>query len=220
MQKYEIHPIRFNVGIHKFSNCCTSGSFIVVEPTAIGSSGAYLGNSADNPIVTDSHYYGGCVGDGSAIKCDIEEAEAKEILRGLDRLKDGDRTVFAIWHLGNDYQITAHVVKADGSFSVDSSSRYRNINSLPEEGEYDCNMWFYYTKEKLIEELFKIIRKQYTPIYEGVCKVANVNNAHYDKVANSVDEKLAKLKKAPTPDAWWAALPPEQKVAMMANAMP
>ena len=217
MQKYEIHPIRFNVGIHKFSNCCTAGSFIVVEPTAIGSSGAYLGNDADNPIVTDSHYYGCCASDGRAIKCDIEEAEAKDILRGLDRLKDGDRNVFAIWRLGNDYQITAHVVKADGSFSVDSSSRYCNIKSLPNEGEDYGNMWFYYTKEKLIEELFKIIRKKYTPIYEGVCKVANVNNAHYDKVANSVDEKLSKLKKAPTPDEWWTALPPEQKAAMMAN---
>ena len=46
MQKYEIHPIRFNVGIHKYSNCCTAGSFIVVEPTAIGSSGAYLGEQS------------------------------------------------------------------------------------------------------------------------------------------------------------------------------
>ena len=217
MQKYEIHPIRFNVGIHKYSNCCTAGSFIVVEPTAIGGSGAYLGNTANDPIVTDSHYYGGCVGDGSAIKCDVEEAEAKEILRGLDRIKDGERTVFAVWHLGHDYQITAHVVTADGSFSVHSSSRYCNIKSLPDEGKDYGNMWFYYTKEKLIEELFKTIRKQYTPIYEGVCKIAKVNNAHYDNVANSVDEQLAKLKKAPTPDAWWAALPPEQKAAMMAK---
>ena len=217
MQKYEIHPIRFNVGIHNYSNCCTAGSFIVVEPTAIGSSGAYLGNDTANPIVTKSHYYGGCVGDGKAIKCDIEEAEAKEILRGLNRLKDGDRTVFAIWHLGHDYEITPHVVKADGSFCVDSSSRYCEIKTLPNEGEDYGGMWFYYTKEKLIEELFKIIRKEYTPIYNKVCKIAKVNNSHYSKVANSVDEKLAKLKKAPTPDEWWAALPPEQKAAMMAN---
>lgn len=217
MQKYEIHPIRFNVGIHKFSNCCTAGSFIVVEPTAIGSSGAYLGSDAKNPIVTRSHYYGVCVGDGSAIKCDVEEAEAKEILRGLDRLKDGDRTVFAIWHLGHDYEITAHAVKADGSFCVDSSSRYCNIKSLPNEGEDYGSMWFYYTKDKLIEELFKIIRQQYTPIYTEVCKLAKVNNDHYDTMANSVDEKLAKLKKAPTPDEWWASLPPEQKAAMMAK---
>lgn len=217
MQKYEIHPIRFNVGIHRYSNCCTAGSFIVVEPTAIGSSGAYLVNDTKNPIETDSHYYGRCVGDGSAIKCDVEEAEAKEILRGLDRLKDGERTVFAIWHLGHDYEITAHAAKADGSFSVHSSHQYREIKSLPDEGKDYANMWFYYTKEKLIEELFKIIRKQYTPIYQEVCKIAKVNNAHYSKVANSVDKKLAKMKKAPTPDEWWAALPPEQKAAMMAS---
>ena len=217
MQKYEIHPIRFNVGIHNYSNCCSAGSFIVVEPTAIGSSGAYLGNDSKNPIVTDSHYYGCCVGDGSAIKCDVEEAEAKEILRGLKRLNDGERTVFAIWHLGHDYEITEHVVKADGSFSVHSSSRYCDIKTLPDEGKDYGNMWFYYTKEKLIEELFKTIRNQYTPIYKSVCKIAKVNNSHYTKVANSVDEKLAKLKKAPTPDEWWAALPPEQKAAMMAK---
>lgn len=217
MKKYEIHPIRFNVGIHRYSNCCTAGSFIVVEPTAIGSSGAYLGSTANEPIVTKSHYYGGCVGDGKAIKCDVEEADAKEILRGLDRLKDGERTVFAIWHLGHDYEITAHAVKADGSFRVDSSSRYCNINSLPNEGEDYGNMWFYYTKEKLIEELFKTIRNQYNPIYKEICKIANVNNAHYDNVANSVDAQLAKMKKAPTPEEWWAALSPEQKAAMMAN---
>lgn len=217
MQKYEIHPIRFNVGIHNYSNCCSAGSFIVVEPTAIGSSGAYLGDDNNGPIVTDSHYYGRCVGDGSAIKCDVEEAEAKEILRGLKRLNDGERTVFAIWHLGHDYEITEHVVKADGSFSVHSSSRYCDIKTLPDEGKDYGNMWFYYTKEKLIEELFKTIRNQYTPIYKSVCKIAKVNNSHYTKVANSVDEKLAKLKKAPTPDEWWAALPPEQKAAMMAN---
>lgn len=215
MQKYEIHPIRFNVGIHKYSNCCTAGSFIVVEPTAIGSSGAYLGDY--EPIVTKSHYYGGCVGDGSAIKCDVEEAEAKEILRGLARLKDDERTVFAIWHLGHDYEITAHSVKADGSFRVDSSHRYCEIKSLPDEGKDYGGMWFYYTKEKLIEELFKTIRKQYTPIYKEVCKIAKVNNAQYDNVANSVDEKLAKMKKSPSPDEWWAKLPPEQKAAMMAK---
>lgn len=215
MQKYEIHPIRFNVGIHKYSNCCSAGSFIVVEPTAIGSSGAYLGDY--EPIVTKSHYYGGCVGDGKAIKCDVEEAEAKEILSGLDRLKDGDRTVFAIWHLGHDYEITAHAVKADGSFRVDSSSRYCEIKTLPDEGKEYGGMWFYYTKEKLIEELFKTIRKQYTPIYKEVCKIAKVNNAQYDNVATSVDEKLAKMKKSPSPDEWWAKLPPEQKAAMMAN---
>ena len=217
MQKYEIHPIRFNVGIHNYSNCCTAGSFIVVEPTAIGGSGAYLGDYKNEPIVTKSHYYGNCVGDGSAIKCDVEEAEAKEILRGLKRLNDGERTVFAIWHLGHDYEITEHVVKADGSFRVDSSSRYCDIKTLPDEGKDYGNMWFYYTKEKLIEELFKTIRNQYTPIYKSVCKIAKVNNSHYTKVANSVDEKLAKLKKAPTPDEWWAALPPEQKAAMMAK---
>ena len=217
MQKYEIHPIRFNVGIHNYSNCCTAGSFIVVEPTAIGGSGAYLGDYKNEPIVTKSHYYGNCVGDGKAIKYDVEEAEAKEILRGLKRLNDGERTVFAIWHLGHDYEITEHVVKADGSFSVHSSSRYCDIKTLPDEGKDYGNMWFYYTKEKLIEELFKIIRKEYTPIYNEVCKIAKVNNSHYTKVANSVDEKLAKLKKAPTPDEWWAALPPEQKAAMMAK---
>lgn len=217
MKKYEIHPIRFNVGIHRYSNCCSSGSYIVVEPTAIGSSGAYLGNDPKNPIETDSHYYGRCVGDGSAIKCDVEEADAKEILKGLDRLKDGDRTVFAIWHLGHDYEVTAHVVKADGSFSVHSSHRYCDIKSLPDEGKDYGNMWFYYTKEKLIDELFKTIRNQYTPIYKEVCKLAKVNNAHYDNVATSVDQKLAKMKKAPTPDEWWAKLPPEQKAAMMAN---
>lgn len=217
MQKYEIHPIRFNVGIHNYSNCCTAGSFIVVEPTAIGSSGAYLGNDPKNPIETDSHYYGRCVGDGSAIKCDVEEAEAKEILRGLKRLNDGERAVFAIWHLGHDYEITDHVVKADGSFSVHSSHRYCDIKSLPDEGKDYGGMWFYYTKEKLIEELFKIIRTQYTPIYNEVCKIAKVNNAHYDNVANSVDKKLAKMKKSPTPDEWWAKLPPEQKAAMMAK---
>ena len=217
MQKYEIHPIRFNVGIHNYSNCCSAGSFIVVEPTAIGSSGAYLGDYKNEPIVTKSHYYGNCVGDGKAIKYDVEEAEAKEILRGLKRLNDGERTVFAIWHLGHDYEITEHVVKADGSFSVHSSSRYCDIKTLPDEGKDYGNMWFYYTKEKLIEELFKTIRNQYTPIYKSVCKIAKVNNSHYTKVANSVDEKLAKLKKAPTPDEWWAALPPEQKAAMMAK---
>ena len=217
MKKYEIHPIRFNVGIHEYSNCCTAGSFIVVEPTAIGSSGAYLGNDKNEPIVTKSHYYGGCVGDGSAIKCDVEEAEAKEILSGLDRLEDGERTIFAIWHLGHDYEITDHEVKSDGSFSVHSSHCYCDIKSLPEEGKEYGGMWFYYTKEKLIEELFKIIRKQYTPIYNEVCKIAKVNNAQYDNVANSVDKKLAKMKKAPSPDEWWAKLPPEQKAAMMAK---
>ena len=217
MQKYEIHPIRFNVGIHRYSNCCTAGSFIVVEPTAIGSSGAYFGSDAKNPIVAKSHYYGRCVGDGSAIKCDVEEADAKEILRGLDHLKDGERTVFAIWHLGHDYEITAHAVNANGSFRVDSSSQYCNIKSLPEEGKDYGNMWFYYTKEKLITELFKTIRTQYTPIYKEICKIAKVNNAKYTQVANSVDAQLAKLKKTPTPDEWWAALPPEQKAEMMAK---
>jgi hypothetical protein len=217
MKKYEIHPIRFNVGIHNYSNCCYSGSYIVVEPTAIGSSGAYLGKDPQNPIETDSHYYGRCVGDGSAIKCDVEETEAKEILRGLKRLNDGERTVFAIWHLGHDYEITDHVVKADGSFSVHSSNRYCDIKSLPDEGKDYGGMWFYYTKEKLIEELFKTIRKQYTPIYKEVCKIAKVNNAQYDNVATSVDEKLAKMKKSPSPDEWWAKLPPEPKAAMMAK---
>ena len=78
-------------------------------------------------------------------------------------------------------------------------------------------MCFYYTMEYVIEVLFKTIRNQYTPIYKEICKIAKVSNEHYDNVANFVDEKLAKMKKAPTPDEWWAKLPPEQKAAMMAN---